>query len=527
MSLILQVFYTFFSAVLLSLAIPNELLDFGSPLIAFAALIPYCIALKHCKNFKESILLGFIHTFVTHMISSFWLANFKDFAAFTLGASAVGTGCIGAAFGAFFHIPYRTKQRRNFLNVSSANSVNTIPLRVFYFAIVYTFYEWTKSAGFLGYPWGTISSCMFRARLFMQLSAITGTYGVTFLTALFAAIIAEGIVILELLPKSPAKKLILFSYRNTARIWVVLFSFTMIYGLIQYQKPRKPLKKITTILVQQNENPWDSASDNDSILLSQELTEKEIKKLNDEGKKPDLIVWSEGCLKYPFPEGYSHYERWPGEKPLISFIKENNTPLLAGGSFIRKYKDDRMYFNSALVFDKNGKFRGAYGKLHLVPFAEIIPFTEYPAVKKFLQKVVHISAGWSAGDQYTYFDIPCDFYDKPYFPAVRNISLLEDYNQQINRENNPPVTRISTPICFDDSFTDVCRPLWKNGSEVFMNITDDSWSLKKSAEYQHFVIASYRAIEYRTTMVRSTNAGYSVIMDPSGRILADLPLFEA
>ena len=86
--------------------------------------------------------------------------------------------------------------------------------------------------------------------------------------------------------------------------------------------------------------------------------------------------------------------------------------------------------------------------------------------------------------------------------------------------------RISTPICFDDAFPDVCRPLAANGSEVFMNITDDSWSKTKSSEYQHFVISAFRAIELRTTLVRSTNSGYSAVIDARGNVLSDMPLFE-
>ena len=58
-----------------------------------------------------------------------------------------------------------------------------------------------------------------------------------------------------------------------------------------------------------------------------------------------------------------------------------------------------------------------------------------------------------------------------------------------------------------------------------MNITNDSWSQKESAEYQHFVIAAYRAIEFRTTLARCTNAGVTAVVDPSGRILQSLPLF--
>ncbi|MFC2280549.1 MAG: nitrilase-related carbon-nitrogen hydrolase, partial [Treponema socranskii subsp. buccale] len=94
-------------------------------------------------------------------------------------------------------------------------------------------------------------------------------------------------------------------------------------------------------------------------------------------------------------------------------------------------------------------------------------------------------------------------------------------------EEEMPLVRVSAPVCFGDAFpSDVCGPLHRYGSDVFINITDDSWSNTKSAEYQHFVIASYRAIEYRTTLVRSTNAGYSVVLDPAGKIVADMPLFE-
>ena len=64
------------------------------------------------------------------------------------------------------------------------------------------------------------------------------------------------------------------------------------------------------------------------------------------------------------------------------------------------------------------------------------------------------------------------------------------------------------------------------GSEVFMNITNDSWSKTDSAEYQHFIIASFLSVEYRTTLVRCTNSGYSAVVAPNGKIIADLPLFE-
>ena len=138
-------------------------------------------------------------------------------------------------------------------------------------------------------------------------------------------------------------------------------------------------------------------------------------------------------------------------------------------------------------------------------------------------KILGFSAFWSHGEQLRYFDIPCSYYDKEYIPAVESTDISVPYSTAKSKPS--PTVKICTPICFDDSFTDVMRPLYLNGAELFVNITDDSWSLKKSSEIQHFVIASYRAIEYRTTLVRSANAGYSVVVSPSGKILTDQPLF--
>ena len=43
---------------------------------------------------------------------------------------------------------------------------------------------------------------------------------------------------------------------------------------------------------------------------------------------------------------------------------------------------------------------------------------------------------------------------------------------------------------------------------------------------QHFIASSYLAIEYRTTLLRCANSGYSVAVNPAGKILFDLPLFK-
>ena len=546
MALILQVFYSVFSGLLLTLGIPNELFLLGNPFYAFIAIIPYYIAIKKAKNFRHAFLLGFIQTITTHLCSSFWLAYFKDFAIFTLGASALGTAVIGGSLAIFMYLPFcrRTEIYRN-LSYFSANKpfYEDSAFRILYFASLYTLYEWAKSTGFLGYPWGTVSSAMYRWHSFTQLAAITGTYGITFLTVIFDCIVVEAahafIISKKVYPDYKYEAF--YPVINAAKTFAILFAITLFWGNCEYNMQRTPDKTLTTIMVQQNYDPWQLSSDSETVLKSEQLTQKKIDELKKLDKTPQLIVWSEGSLQRHFPGAYDTYEWEPPEQPLLSFLKRNKVPFLTGGIYRKtnytetKVKNDDgtefyertpvyKYYNIAAVFDSEANFRGYYGKLHLVPFAESIPGIDNPVIKKIFKKVVGISAGWTSGEQLTYFEIPCNYYDQKTTPRVNNINISIPY--EIVEKNEQPLVRICTPVCFDDAFTDVIRPLFLNGAELFVNLTDDSWSLKKSSEYQHFCIASYRAIEYRTTLVRSTNAGYSVVIDPSGKVIADQPLFE-
>lgn len=528
MEVILQVFYSVFSGAILSAAIPNEILMFGAPYLTLVAFIPFYLCLLRCRTFAQAFRAGFIQAITAHLISSFWLAYFKDFAVFTLGASAVGTGFIGGFMGFVYYLPLSSSVCANPLSHESATArfFITPSFRAVYFASAYTIYEWIKSSGFLGYPWGTVSSAMFRWPVIMQVSSITGTYGITFLIVLLNAVLAEKFLIFFSRAGKITDSARQSHLENAVNLSLALVLCTLAYGIFQYSVPRKIIKTFTAVLVQQNADPWKQSSDDESILLSQTLTEKKFEELRESGKKADLVVWSEGVLATAFPHGASYYRRNPQERPLINFIKENGIPLLAGGSFI-KNAGKKQINNAALFFDGDGNFRGHYAKNHLVPFAEVIPFAEVPAVSNFLKKAVGISAGWTPGDQYVYFDFPAAPTEHYRLPAVRNIDITEDFAQQQRDASEEVKVRICTPICFDDAFTDIMRPLFLNGAEVFLNITDDSWSLKASSEIQHFVIASYRAIEYRTTLVRCANAGYSVVVDASGRIIADMPLFAA
>jgi len=515
MNRFLQVFCAFFSGLILALAIPNEILLFGSPVMGIFALVPLYIAIAHASSYREAFLLTALQAFTVHMLSSFWLANFRDFAVFTLGASALGTAFVAACFGLLLYVPYST---RNMLLENAGKKSAAVSFRILYFALVWTLWEWAKSNGFLGYPWGTVSMTAYSFKPIIQIADIAGAYGITFIFAFFSAVVAEGFLLLDTTIHAVKPAGIIRDYRNTASALCVLAVLAFCYGIYQYYKPRTPVKFLNTVIVQQNLDPWAEENDTASITVSEKLTEEKIREFKDSGVQPDLVLWSEAVLHYAFPYSAGHYSVFPQEEPLLSFIQRMHVPFVIGAPYAFN-QQRHLYGNAAVMLDENGTYRGAFCKMHLVPFAEAIPGTEYEWVLKFMDAIVGFSSGWKAGEQYVLFDIPGKINPDVLTP-VQIISL------DTNAVKKDPVVRISTPICFEDAFPPVCRGLYMAGSEVFMNITDDSWSLTKSAEYQHFVIAALRAVEFRTTLVRSTNSGYSAVVDPSGRIIKDLPLFS-
>ncbi|MBO4547432.1 MAG: hypothetical protein J5700_07645 [Treponema sp.] len=174
---------------------PNEIFHFGSTVIGFFALVPLYFAVKKAKSYKVCALLFAIDALSTHLLSSYWLANFKDFAIFTLGASAFGTACIEAMAGCIFFFPFAkgtTEQGGIFIVNNSSYYEAYRPL---HFAAVRVVYEWAKSTGFLAYPWGVLSMAAFGNKALLQSADIFGTYGISFLMAFFAACAAEFILL--------------------------------------------------------------------------------------------------------------------------------------------------------------------------------------------------------------------------------------------------------------------------------------------------------------------------------------------
>jgi len=142
---------------------------------------------------------------------------------------------------------------------------------------------------------------------------------------------------------------------------------------------------------------------------------------------------------------------------------------------------------------ENGKLRQTYRKTHLVPFTEHFPYKKlFPGFYQLL--VDHNYHFWEKGTEYTVFET----------------------------DNG---VHFSTPICFEDVFGYLSRRFVRNGADVIVNLTNDSWSGSVAAQMQHMGMAVFRAVELRRSVIRSSNSGMTCTINPDGRLTGMLEPF--
>src|SRR5262249_9565201 len=148
-------------------------------------------------------------------------------------------------------------------------------------------------------------------------------------------------------------------------------------------------------------------------------------------------------------------------------------------------------FNAAFLLSPDGRTAAVYRKIHLVPWGEFIPMNEW-----------------------LYFVSPLVDSFPDFSPGTSMVMLPF---------RSPP---LSTAICYEVVYPSLMRQAVLAGSELLTTITNDAWYGNSSAPYQHFALASMRAIEEGRYLARAANTGISGFVDPYGRVVQQSGIFE-
>jgi apolipoprotein N-acyltransferase len=327
----------------------------------------------------------------------------------------------------------------------------------------------------ISFPWNLLGYSAAANPASIQVTTITGIYGLSFLTAAFNALLAWA----------DAAKSVAFA----KRLLLILSSIAAILA-VSLAGPRfVPRAQATHFAraVQPNFPETDSFPANWFTLHKDDLDELEELSLEPAIYKPDLIIWPEAPAPFSWQDNQF-------SKRASSLAIRAGHPFLAG---VIEWKTETMPsghvgqapYNSAILVDPQGQKAFTYDKRHLVPFGEYEPF---PLIHRVVQSVSDEVGGFHKG-------------------TSASIGLL------------PGGNKFGAYICYEAIFPGEIRDFAAKGANLFINISNDGWFGTSAAAEQHLRMARARAVENRRWVLRVTNSGITAAIDPYGRIYHTIP----
>lgn len=323
--------------------------------------------------------------------------------------------------------------------------------------------EWTH--GPLGFAWLDLGNAGIDMGIPMRLAPVTGVYGLSFLFALLGTALALPVLRRSRLHLAPLLLILVLPWLPK----------------LPEARPRSHPGEASALLVQPNipdDEVWNPETF-DNVTRQLELLSMGTGV--DPGRQPDVLVWPE----VPAPL----YENTPEMSRMAARAgRAGRTYFLAG---VVGHAPNDQPLNSAALWSPEGVEVSRYDKINLVPFGEFVPWPF-----GYLTHKISTEAGdFKAGSRVV-----------------------------VSRENGH---KIGTFICYESVFPGFIRKFALNGAEALFNLSNDSWFGKTAARHQHLKIVRMRAAENARWILRATNDGITVAIDPAGRVTREAPSFEA
>jgi apolipoprotein N-acyltransferase len=338
------------------------------------------------------------------------------------------------------------------------------------------------------FPWST-ALFLQQAPILLQLAEVGGPIAISLSIGFVSASLARA-------------------SRERKRSWVFLrycvaFPAAVLLSVVAYGAMRMRAVEDETLshepttlaLVQANIGP----SDADPLSTLRTLT---LDLLRDQ--RPDLVVWPETALSTPVAD--EDLGAFFSREVLRSVSRGGSVRigvrLLTGAVIERRQEESAAHvrrghaaelearrFNSVVLASPDGRILGEYDKRDLVPLGEYLPLEqELP----WLRKLLPAAGAFSVGEP-------------------RGPLLLGD-------------KRVLVLLCYEDILPDRVRAdVDRTDPDLIVDLSNDAWFPASRVPALHLALAKLRAIEHRRYLVHLTNTGVSAAVDPSGRIVDELP----
>lgn len=451
------------SGIFLVLSFPNFLLPEFSiihSIVAYISLVPFFISIYDEKPAK-SFILGFITGYIYFTGGLYWIAGIKE-----LGVLATYTLLLLSFYLAFYVGVF-----------SLLISFIKKEYKLFATSFLWVCLEYVRAHLFSGFPWLSIGYSQYQNMLLIQISSLTGVYGVSFIVVLINSFIAYFFIYFKYMLKN-----IKFLFLYGSIIFLIVFC-SILFGSHSIKNLDKlnPQGNPVDIAILQGNIPQDEKWETENVGKTFEIYDK-----LSTASKNSLIILPETAIPVYVLYDKKHLNL------LLNIAKRQNSYFLTGIPDLTFDKSGNVdkYLNAAILISPQGFILDRYDKIHLVPFGEFTPLKKFIS---FLEKFTVGFAEFSHGTRKTVFEIDG--------------------------------VKFSTLICYEAIFPHLVRRFVNKGALFLVNITNDAWYGKSSMPYQHTSMSIFRAIENRVYVFRSANTGVSCIIDPYGRVTKYLDIF--
>ncbi len=311
----------------------------------------------------------------------------------------------------------------------------------------------------LGFPWLALGNAGISMGVPLRAAPVVGVYGVSYILAMLGCALA--LVAL----RRPRKEL----------AWLLALPLLL---LLPAAGPRQA-PQATAVAVQTNVSGDARWTEEETERAVRQLSLLTLQEALDPAKpKPALLLWPEA------PAPFYYYNDAAFRLQVTETARLAGAPfLLSGVAFTAR----REPLNSAVLLSGDGALLGRYDKVELVPFGEYVPWGF-----GWIEKI-----SGEAGD----------------FAAGSGAKVLTAGEHGIGAF-----------ICYESAFPHHVRQFARQGAEVLVNLTNDGYFGQAAAPRgQHLLLARMRAVENGRWLLRPSNDGITVSIDPAGRVWDRLP----
>ncbi len=473
------------SALLFVLAFPPWDLRF----LIWFALVPWFSAIEKTKTHWQSFYQGIALSFLVSIGGFFWVAYvLHQFGALPWPLAILGLilfGALGVCQPQFLAFPllYRLVQR---LDSRAIGLKQPLILTTLYVAI-----DWLLPKLFVD----TAGHSQYTAQWLRQVADLGGAFLLTFMI-IFVNFTVLRAVRAVWKREEPSIWPALRNVRGELILSATMLIAGSLYGKARWESlqgliARAP-RHVNGAIIQANIGDFEKVAAERGVRGAAGAIIQRYVTLSDQAltltPKPDFLVWPETSYPSTFRNPVTADELSRDQR-LEQFVKRIGTPLLFGGYDTVDKKDFNAFFllnptTTGVGFNSDLQI---YRKNILLLFGEYIPGAEqFQILKEWFPQVGNFGRGIGPDIQH----IPTSSGDLVVGPV----------------------------ICYEVLFPSYVAGATRKGSQMILNITNDSWFGPWGEPQLHLALTTFRSIENRIPTLRSTNTGISALILPDGEI---------